>query len=57
MQFDEYYMPYTREVINGAALIICPKCRGVCPGKFECDKIKQFINKNDSSNDERRKVK
>ena len=50
-------MLYTREVINGAALIICPKCRGVCPGKFECDKIKQFINENYSSNDERRKVK
>ena len=57
MQFDKYYMPYTREVINRAALSICPKCRGVCPGKFECDKIKQFINENDSSNDERRKVK
>lgn len=37
-------MLYAHEVINGAAKIICPKCRGVCPGKFECDKIKQFID-------------
>ena len=44
MQFDKYYNPYAREVVNGAALIICPKCRGVCPGKFECDKIEQYIN-------------
>ena len=44
MQFDKYYNPYAREVVNGAALIICPKCRGVCPGKFECDKIKQYID-------------
>ena len=57
MQFDKYYNPYAREVINEAAKLVCPKCRGVCPGKFECDKIKQFINENDSRNDERRKVK
>lgn len=38
-------MVYAKEVINGAVSIICPKCRGVCPGKFECDKIKQFIDK------------
>ena len=44
MQFDKYYNPYAREVVNGAALIICPKCRGVCPGKFECNKIEQYIN-------------
>ena len=44
MQFDKYYNPYAREVVNGAALIICPKCRGVCPVKFECDNIEQYIN-------------
>ena len=37
-------MVYAKEVIIEAASIICPKCRGVCPGKFECDMIKQFIN-------------
>ena len=37
-------MAYAKEVIIEAASVICPKCRGVCPGKFECDKIKQFIN-------------
>ena len=36
-------MAYAKEVIIGAASIIYPKCRGVCPGKFECDKIKQYI--------------
>lgn len=37
-------MVYAKEVIIEAASVICPKCRGVCPGKFECDKIKQYIN-------------
>ena len=37
-------MVYAKEAINGAALVICPKCRGVCPGKFECEKIKQYID-------------
>ena len=36
-------MVYAKEVIIEAASVICPKCRGVCPGKFECDKIKQYI--------------
>ena len=36
-------MVYAKEVIFRAASVICPKCRGVCPGKFECDKIKQYI--------------
>ena len=44
MQFDKYYNPYAREVVNGAAKLVCPKCRGVCPGKFKCDKIKQYID-------------
>ena len=37
-------MVYAKEAINRAALVICPKCRGVCPGKFECDKTKQYID-------------
>ena len=37
-------MVYAKEVIIEAASVICPKCRGVCPGKFECDKIEQYIN-------------
>ena len=37
-------MSYAYEVINEAAKLVCPKCRGVCPGKFECDKIEQYIN-------------
>ena len=37
-------MVYAKEVIIGAASVVCPKCREVCPGKFECDKIKQYID-------------
>ena len=37
-------MVYAKEVIIGAASVVCPKCREVCPGKFECGKIKQFID-------------
>ena len=37
-------MVYAKEVIIEAASVICPKYRGVCLSKFECDKIKQFIN-------------
>lgn len=37
-------MVYSKEVINGTAQLICPKCREVCPGKFECDIIKSFID-------------
>ena len=36
-------MVYAKEAVIEAASVICPKCRGVCPGKFECDKIKQYI--------------
>ena len=46
-------MVYAKEVIIEAASVICPKCRGVCPGKFECDKIKQYIKETvkEKSND------
>ena len=36
-------MVYAKEVIIEAASVICPKYRGVCLSKFECDKIKQYI--------------
>ena len=44
MQTEKYSNTYACEVVNVAALIVCSKCRGVCPGKFECDKIEQYIN-------------
>ena len=36
-------MVYAKEAVIEAASVICPKCRGVCPGKFKCNKIKQYI--------------
>ena len=30
--------------IDWAAKTLCPGCRNVCPGKFECNKIKLFID-------------
>ena len=47
-------MEYPKDIINAAAWIVCPVCdEKVCVGRFECDEIKGYIDRNykESQND------